>query len=182
MYCWQICREVDWFANFLCTESFGFTFLQNIDWAQSLFKTKILFTEMKSKTFLALQWGVSMHNQFGYFSFKSCHPTFTDKKVSDSRPHGCKKLKVLREFHWQSFWSTRLTKMSQWLHLNNSHAYPFCETMPGTNSESRQQSCAIELRQQFFRCSNCDHIFFSETCSKQSQNYSVSESEGAPFK
>ena len=92
-----------------------------------------------------------------------------------------KKLKVLREFHWQSFWSTRLTKMSQWLHLNNSHAYPFCKTTPGTISESHQQSCAIELRQQFFRCSNCDHIFFSETCSKQSQNYSVSESEGAPI-
>ena len=108
-----------------------------------------------------------------------CHPTFTDKKVS--RPHGHKKLKVLCEFRWQSFWSTRLTKMSQWLHQNNSHAYPFCKTTPGTISESHQQSCAIELQQQFFRCSNCDHIFVSETCSKQSRNYSVSESEGAPF-
>ena len=92
-----------------------------------------------------------------------------------------KKLKVLREFHWQSFWSTRLTKMLQWLHLNNSHAYPFCKTMPGTISESHQQSCAIESRQQFFRCSNCNHIFVSETHSKQSRNYSVSESEGAPY-
>ena len=91
-----------------------------------------------------------------------------------------KKLKVLREFHWQSFWSTRLTKMLQWLHLNNSHAYPFCKTMSGTISESHQQSCAIELRQQFFRCSNCNRIFVSVTRSKRSQNYSVSESEGAP--
>ena len=107
-----------------------------------------------------------------------CHPTFTDKKVS--RPHGHKKLKVLCEFRWQSFWSTRLTKMSQWLHQNNSHAYPFCKTTPGTISESHQQSCAIELQQQFFRCSNCDHIFVSVTCSKRSRNYSVSESEGAP--
>ena len=66
----------------------------------------------------------------------TCHPNFTDKKV-------------LRKFHWQSFWSTRLTKMLQWLHLNNSHAYPFCKTTPGTISESHQQSCAIELWQQF---------------------------------
>ena len=43
-----------------------------------------------------------MHNQFGYFSFKSCHPTFTDKKVSDSRPHGCKKI--------ESFARVSLTK------------------------------------------------------------------------
>ena len=71
--------------------------------------------------------------------------------------------------------------MLQWLHLNNSHAYPFCKTMPGTIRESRQQSCAIESLQQFFRYSNCDRIFVSETCSKWSQNYSVSESEGAPF-
>ena len=91
-----------------------------------------------------------------------------------------KKLKVLRKFHLQSFWSTRLTKMLQCLHLNNSHAYPFCKTMPGTIRESRQQSCAIESLQQFFRCSNCDRIFVSETCSKWSRNYSVSESEGAP--
>ena len=107
-----------------------------------------------------------------------CDPTFTDKKVS--QPNGHKKLKVLREFHWQSFWSTRLTKMSQWLHLNNSHAYPFCKTMPGTISESCQQSCAIESQQQFFRCSNCDRIFVSETRSKWSRNYSVSVSEGSP--
>ena len=72
--------------------------------------------------------------------------------------------------------------MLQWLHLNNSHAYPFSKTTPGTISESCQQSCAIKSRQQFFRCSNCDQIFVSETRSKQSQNYSVSESEGAPFK
>ena len=70
--------------------------------------------------------------------------------------------------------------MLQWLHLNNSHAYPFCKTMPGTIRESRQQSCAIESLQQFFRYSNCDRIFVSETCSKWSQNYSVSESEDAP--
>ena len=92
-----------------------------------------------------------------------------------------KKIKVLRKFHWQSFWLTRLTKMSKWLHLNNSHAYPFCKTTPGTISESRQQYCAIELRHQFFRCSNWDRIFVSETRSKRSQNYSVSESEGAPM-
>ena len=91
-----------------------------------------------------------------------------------------KKLKVLCEFHWQSFWLTRLTKMLQWLHLNNSHAHPFCKTTPGTISESCQQSCAKELRQQFFRCRNCNWIFVSETWSKRSQNYSVSESEGAP--
>ena len=39
--------------------------------------------------------------------------------------------------------------MLQWLHLNNSHAYPFCKTTQGTISESHQQSCAIELRQRF---------------------------------
>ena len=71
--------------------------------------------------------------------------------------------------------------MSKWLHLNNSHAYPFCKTTPGTISESRQQYCAIELRHQFFRCSNWDRIFVSETRSKWLQNYSVSESEGAPL-
>ena len=70
--------------------------------------------------------------------------------------------------------------MSQWLHLNNSHAYPFCKTMPGTISESCQQSYAIESRQQFIRCSICDRIFVSETRSKLSRNYSISESEGAP--
>ena len=53
--------------------------------------------------------------------------------------------------------------------------------MPGTISESHQQSCAIEWQQRFFRCSNCDHIFVSETHSKRLQNYSVSESEGAPL-
>ena len=37
--------------------------------------------------------------------------------------------------------------MLQWLHLNNSYAYPFCKTTPGTISESRHQSCAIESRQ-----------------------------------
>ena len=71
--------------------------------------------------------------------------------------------------------------MSKWLHLNNSHAYPYCKTTPGTISESRQQYCAIELRHQFFRCSNWDRIFVSETRSKWLQNYSVSESEGAQF-
>ena len=75
---------------------------------------------------------------------------------------------------------TRLTKMLQWLHLNNSHSYPFCKTTPGSISESHQQSCAIESLHQFFRCSNCNHIFVGETRSQRSRNYSVSESEGAP--
>ena len=48
----------------------------------------------------------------------SCHHTFTDKKVS--RP----------TFPWVSL--TKMTKMVQWLILNNSHAYPFCKTTPGT--------------------------------------------------
>ena len=47
----------------------------------------------------------------------SCHPTFTDKKVL--RP---------------TFLRVSLTKMVQWLILNNSHSYPFCKTMPGTIS------------------------------------------------
>ena len=52
-----------------------------------------------------------------------------------------------------------------------------CQVLP---VESHQQSCAVGLRQQFFRCSNCDQIFVSETCSKLLRNYSVSESQGAP--
>ena len=46
-----------------------------------------------------------------------CHLTFTDKKVL--RP---------------TFPRVSLTKMVQWPILNNSHAYPFCKTMPGTTS------------------------------------------------
>ena len=50
-------------------------------------------------------------------SSKACHPTFTDKQVS--RP---------------TFPQVSLTKMVQWPILNNSHAYPFCKTTPGTTS------------------------------------------------
>ena len=46
---------------------------------------------------------------------KTCHPTFTDKKVSQP-----------------TFPQVSLTKMVQWPIINNSHAYPFCKTMPGT--------------------------------------------------
>ena len=47
--------------------------------------------------------------------YKPCHPTFTDKKVL--RP---------------TFPRVSLTKMVQCPILNNSHAYPFCKTTPGT--------------------------------------------------
>ena len=57
--------------------------------------------------------------------------------------------------------ATRLTKKVQWPILNNSHTYPFCKTTPGTQ-------LAIAP------------FFVSETRSKRSQNYSVSESQGAP--
>ena len=46
--------------------------------------------------------------------------------------------------------------------LNNSHAYPFCKTTPGTIS--------------YLDCT----IFVSVTCGNWSQNYSVSVTRGAP--
>ena len=80
----------------------------------------------------------------------SCHPTFNDRKVS-------------RPSQYSSF-ATRLPKMVQWPILNNSHAYPFCKTMPGT------QLFSIGIAP----------FFVSVTRSKRSRNYSVSESQGAP--
>ena len=79
------------------------------------------------------------------------HPTFTDKKVS--RP----------TFLQVSL--TKMTKTVQWPILNNSHAYPFCKTMPGT---------------QLYLVLAIAPFFVSETRSKWSRNYSVSESQGAP--
>ena len=59
-----------------------------------------------------------------------------------------------------------MTKTVQWPILNNSHAYPFCKTMPGT---------------QLYLVLAIAPFFVSETRSKGSRNYSVSESQGAPF-
>ena len=53
-----------------------------------------------------------------YPILKTCHPTYTDRKVS-------------RPSQYSSF-ATRLPKMVQWPILNNSHAYPICKTIPGT--------------------------------------------------
>ena len=53
-----------------------------------------------------------------YSCLSPCHPIFTDKKVSQPT------------FLWVSL--TKMTKMVQWPILNNSHAYPFCKTTPGT--------------------------------------------------
>ena len=41
---------------------------------------------------------------------------------------------TLTEYFRDKFSQVTLTKWSQWLHLNNSHAYPFCKTTPGTTS------------------------------------------------
>ena len=50
--------------------------------------------------------------------------------------------------------------------------------------KTRMQSCAIELRQRFFRCSNCKRNpkFVSETRRNWLHKYLVSESQGAPWK
>ena len=46
---------------------------------------------------------------------------------------------VVADLHWLNIFATNFRKLHwqkwlQWLHLNNSHAYPFCKTTPGTTS------------------------------------------------
>ena len=103
---------------------------------------------------------------------ESSRETICNQKVSVTHYYICLLLRL----------SSFTDKFAKVLYFNsefcNFFAIKPCRVLP---VESRQQSCDIESQQQFFRCSNCDRIFVSETCSKWSQNYSVSESEGAPF-
>ena len=143
-------------------------------WNRENNKTFFAVANVTSQIMTSLWWSITTYLPTYRVTPLSLTKKFRNHMVT-------KKWKVLHEFHWPRSFATRLTKMLQWLHLNNSHAYPFCKTTPGTISESHQQSCAIESRQQFFRCSNCDHIFVRETHSKWSRNYSVHESEGVPY-
>ena len=68
------------------------------------------------QTVASYQW-TPMHMYLASYKLKTCHPTFTDKNVLQL-----------------TFPQVSLTKMVQWPILNNSHAYPFCKTMPGTTS------------------------------------------------
>ena len=104
---------------------------------------------------------------------------FRDQKVSVTCYYICLLSRLSSftdKFAKVLYFKVSFATFSQWQHLNNSITptlTPFVKPHQVLPVESRQQSCVIESRQQFFRCSNCDPIFVSETCSKLSQNYSV---------
>ena len=94
-------------------------------------------------------------------AFEWCHPTFTR----------------LAKTWLQKYdkFSASFTDHVRLGYLDVAIAKKICKTCMPT--------CAIDLRQRLFRCSHRKKIqkFVSETLKKQSQEYFVSESRGAPF-